>query len=313
MSGSAPQVHPELRPIAAMLPRFSFTAGNLWLFRLLEGLPLRQRHPKDIRIENVPIPGQDGTSKVRVRVYRPRGVSSQAPALLWLHGGGYIIGTPEQEDSTCIDYARQLGIVAASVAYRRAPEHPFPAGLEDGYSALRWLASQAGQLGIDAEHLAVGGASAGAGLAAALVQLAHDRSEVRPRVQLLIYPMLDDRTCARTDTSPDRLIWTLDSNRFGWESYLGRRAGSAEAPSYSSPARREDLSGLPPAWIGVGTLDLFHDEDVEYGRRLKASGVECEMHVVPGAFHGFDVVGPRLRVVRDFRQSQVAALARHLA
>jgi acetyl esterase/lipase len=150
-------------------------------------------------------------------------------------------------------------------------------------------------------------------LAAALAQVARDRHEITPAFQLLVYPMLDDRTSLRTDLiTQGHYIWNQASNRFGWESYLGKPCGSAEVPRYAVPARREDLAGLPPAWIGVGTLDLFHDEDVAYARRLQDCGVVCELVVVPGAFHGFDMGPTKLQVVQDFRNSQVAALKRYL-
>jgi acetyl esterase/lipase len=176
-----------------------------------------------------------------------------------------------------------------------------------------WVASHSLQLGVDAKRLAIGGESAGGGLAAALAQLAHDRQEIRPVLQLLVYPMLDDRTVLRTDVDDSHSVtWTQQSNRFGWESYLGQDCGAEDVPAYSVPARRKNLSGLPPAWIGVGSLDLFHDEDVAYAQRLTENGIECELAVVPGAFHGFDVFDPQIPVVRDFRKSQISALRRYL-
>jgi acetyl esterase/lipase len=146
-------------------------------------------------------------------------------------------------------------------------------------------------------------------LAAALAQRAHDQLEIKPIFQLLVYPMLDDRTVLRAELDDSlNVTWDQRSNRFGWESYLGGQAGAQHAPAYAVPARRADISGLPPAWIGVGSLDIFHDEDVAYAQRLNACGVACELMVVPGAFHGFDVFNPKLPVVRDFRNSQIAAL-----
>ena len=233
--------------------------------------------------------------------------------MVWLHGGGYIGGSLKQDDPACIQYVRETDIAIVSVDYRFAPEHPFPAALKDCYTALKWVHANAAQLGIDPERIAIGGESAGGGLAAALAQLACDRKEVRPIFQLLIYPMLDDRTCTRTDlVDHGFLMWSQASNRFGWESYLGKDCFAANTPPHSVPARRVDLSGLPPAWVGVGTLDLFHDEDVTYARRLKESGVPCDLYIVQGAFHGFDMAGTQLKVVQEFRKSQVAALKNHL-
>jgi acetyl esterase/lipase len=167
--------------------------------------------------------------------------------------------------------------------------------------------------GFDAKRIAIGGASAGGGLAAALVQLAHDRQEIKPVFQLLVYPMLDDRTVLRAEIDDsNNFTWSQENNRFGWESYLGKKCGADDVPAYSVPARRADLSGLPPAWIGVGTLDVFHDEDVAYAQRLKECGVECEIYIAPQAFHGFDKLGPQLSIVQEFQQSQITALKKYL-
>jgi acetyl esterase/lipase len=232
------------------------------------------------------------------------------PALVWIHGGGYILGTPEQNDEYCIHLVRATGVTIFSIDYRIAP---FPTPLDDCYAALKWVADHNVQQNIDPHRIAVGGESAGGGLAAALAQLAVDRKEVKPIFQLLIYSMLDDRTVVRKDLA-DRnfLVWNQKSNHFGWTFYLGGECGAADVSPYSVPARRDDLSALPPAWIGVGSLDLFHDENVTYARRLKECGVPCELKVVQGGFHGFDLAGPQVNVVREFRQSQVDALKRFL-
>ncbi len=307
------KVHPELRRAASKTPPLVFNARTLWLFRLLARFAALRRPPADVHIRNVTIPGRDPAGRIRLRLYRPERLESPAPALLWLHGGGFILGKPEQDDAFCIQAARDLGIGVVSVDYRCAPEHPFPTPLADAHAALHWLVGQAGELGLDPGRIALGGSSAGAGLAASLAQLVHDRGEVEPVFQLLVYPMLDDRTCLRQDLDPGGfLVWTPESNRFGWRSYLGQACGAAEVPAYAVPARREDLSGLPPAWIGVGTLDLFYEEDLAYARRLLGDGVACELLVVPGAYHGFDATAPRTQVARDIRQSQIAALQRAL-
>jgi acetyl esterase/lipase len=306
------KIHPELRRAARWAPSITFSRKNLWLVRLLMPLMPTPRDP-EVLVQNIHILGQDDRTRTRLRVYRPKSVASPTPVLVWLHGGGYVMGRPELDEVRCMQYVRELGIAVVSVDYRCAPKHPFPAGLEDSYSALKWAALHSQELGIDAKRIAVGGESAGGGLAAALVQLAHDRQEVRPVFQLLVYPMLDDRTVLRTDLDDrSNITWNQKSNRFGWESYLGKKCGAEDTPEHSVPARREDLSGLPPAWIGVGTVDLFHDENMAFAHRLKACGVECEIRAVPGAFHGFDRFAPRAPVVRDFRESQISALKRSL-
>jgi acetyl esterase/lipase len=223
------------------------------------------------------------------------------------------MGKPEMDEWRCVGYAREAGITVVSVDYRLAPKHPFPAGLMDCYDALLWVDASSAELGIDRGRIAVGGASAGGGLAAALAQMAHDRQMLTPVFQLLVYPMMDDRTALRMDLDDsDNITWNQENNRYGWESYLGQKCGSETLPAYSVPSRREDLSGLPPAWIGVGSLDIFHDEDVDYGNRLKAHGVDCTTHLTPGAFHGFDVFDQNIGIVREFWNSQLIALKNHL-
>ena len=286
---------------------------NVWFFRLAMSWMPAPGTPEDVLVENIFITGKDDRTRIRLRIYKPKSIAAPAPVLLWLHGGGYVIGKPEMDDSICVQYVRELGITVISVDYRYAPKYPFPAGLEDSYSALKWAGAHSQQLGIDAQRIAIGGVSAGGGLAAALVQLAHDRQEIKPVFHLLVYPMLDDRTVLRADIDDSNSpAWNQKSNRFGWESYLGKKCGAEDVPPYSVPARREDLSGLPPAWIGVGTLDVFHDEDVAYAQRLKECGIECELYIVPGAFHGFDVFDPQILIVKDFRQSQISALKKYL-
>ncbi|HWI44255.1 MAG TPA: alpha/beta hydrolase [Nocardioides sp.] len=245
-----------------------------------------------------------------VRIHRPAGLAGPLPALLWIHGGGFVFGAARQDDQRCAQLADDLGIIVAAVDYRLAPEHPFPAALEDCHDALVWLAAHPD---VDADRIAVGGASAGGGLAASLALLARERAVVSPAFQLLVYPMLDDRTASRPDPQPGvRRLWNHASNRFAWRAYLGGEPGSAAVSATAAPARCTDLADLPPAWIGVGTLDLFHDEDLDHARRLEAAGVPCALEVVDGAFHGFDVLR-KARVSREFLRAQSDALRAALA
>jgi acetyl esterase/lipase len=201
----------------------------------------------------------------------------------------------------CRRFARELGVTVASVDYRLAPDHPYPTPLEDCYAALKWLV---GLPAVDPARVAIGGASAGGGLAAALALLVRDRGEIDVVAQLLVYPMLDDRTVDRDDLdNPGHRLWNQSSNKFGWAAYLGDADREVAVP-----ARRNDLAGLPAAWVGVGTLDLFHDEDVAYAERLKAAGVPCRVEVVQGAFHGFDGIAPKAEVSQSFFNSQCAML-----
>jgi acetyl esterase/lipase len=306
-------VHPELQSSVRWFPSFSFNRFSLSLIRRLSFL-IRTRSTEGVTIENVWIPGPPGAPNVRVRKYEPVQRAPGSAALLWIHGGGYVIGKPEQSDVVCGRFAKELGIQVIAVDYRLAPEHPFPAPLEDCYAALAWMHSHAGELKIDPDRLAIGGDSAGGGLAAALAQITRDRKRIQPVFQLLLYPMLDDRTTLRADhKGTGKYIWTPDSNVFGWTSYLAQPPGGPSAPKYAAPARTEDLTGLPPAWVGTGTLDLFYEEDVEYARRLQASGVACELDEVPGAYHAFEVFAGDATLSREFIARQVSALKRALA
>lgn len=300
-----PRFHPDLQ-IARVIPPIPFGPRSTALMRAR--VPKPKRPPEDLFINDLSVPGQDG-ALIPLRLYRPRSIRDLAPVLLWIHGGGMISGHPLMDERTSIDFARTLGITVAAVDYRLAPDHPAPTQLEDCYSTLLWLQDNAEQLGIDVNRMAIGGASAGGGLTAGIALMAHDRGDVTPMFQLLVYPMIDDRTVNRADHHvPGVRMWSKSSNRYGWTSYLGRAPGGADVSPYAAPARRIDLSGLPPAWVGVGTFDLFHDEDVEYARRLREAGVPCSLDIIEGAFHGFDAILPRKPVSRRFWRAQAAAL-----
>ena len=302
--------HPDLAR-ARFLPPLSYGPRTAGLLRRLAPRPVDPG--PGVRVQELVVPGLDGEPDVGLRVFQPAALAEPAPALLWVHGGGFVFGSPEQDDPFNAAFARELGITVAAVRYRLGPDHPAPAAVRDTYAGLHALVQRAQKLHVDVDRLAVGGASAGGGIAAGLAQLAHDRGEIRPTFQLLVYPMLDDRTVLRTDQDTRGVrAWTPKSNRYGWTSYLGRQPGGADVPPYAAPARRDDLHGLPPAWIGVGTLDLFEDEDREYARRLTEAGVPCELHVVPGAFHGFDAMFRDAPVSRAFWTEQAAALRRAL-
>lgn len=206
------------------------------------------------------------------------------------------MGRAQQDDALCRRFAAALGIVVAAVDYRLAPEHPFPEPLEDCYRALGWLADHPA---VDSTRVAIGGSSAGGGLAAALALLVRDRGPIAPVLQVLVYPMLDDRAVADPDVAGNYRIWNMKSNRWGWASYLG-----GADPDLAVPARHDNLAGVAPAWIGVGTYDLFHDEDLAYAERLRMAGVACDVEVVPGAFHGFDLAEPTAPVSTSFFASQ---------
>jgi acetyl esterase/lipase len=259
------------------------------------------------------IPGPQGDPAVRVRVYQPNDRPSILPALLWIHGGGYVMGDIEQDDRLMKQLVTRVGCVAVSVDYRLPPEHPFPAPVEDCYAGLRWLFAHASELGVDSSRIAIGGASAGGGLAAGLALLARDRKEVPVAFQLLIYPMIDDRNATPASYAiTDPRVWHRESNRLGWKAYLGRDGGGDHVSPYAAATRATDLTNLPPAYIPVGALDLFIDENIEYAQRLIQAGVPTELHVYPGAFHGFDMFAPSAAVSKQFKAERDNALKRAL-
>ena len=303
-----PQLHPDLS-LARFLPPLPLGPRTVHLFRWASERMRPRRAPADIRIEEHTVPGPQGAPPVSVRLYRPRSRRGPTPVLLWNHGGGFLFGSPIQDEAGSIGFARELGVTVVAPRYRKAPPHTAPAPVEDAHAVLSWLVTGAERLDVDPDRVVIGGASAGGGITAALALMCRDRGGPRPLFQLLVYPMLDDRTTLRTDLDalPTRL-WSVADNRFAWRTYLNRFPGGSGVSPYAAPARGEDLSGLPPAWIGVGTLDLFHDEDLAYAERLRAAGVPCEVHVVEGAFHGFEAVFPTAKVTRTFLSAQVTAL-----
>ncbi len=256
-------------------------------------------------------PGPQAAPGVRLRVYLPKDQSRKLPALYWIHGGGYVMGDIEQDDRLMKQLVTRIGCVAVSVDYRLAPEHPFPAPVEDCYAGLKWLFSHAEELGV--ERIAIAGASGGGGLAAGLALLVRDRGEVQVAFQLLIYPMIDDRNVTPTSHAiTDPRVWNRESNRLGWKAYLGRDGGGADVSPYAAATRAKDLTNLPPAYIPVGALDLFVDENIEYAQRLIQAGVPTELHVYPGAFHGFDLFAPSAAVSKQFKADRDNALKRAL-
>ncbi len=242
---------------------------------------------------------------VLIRIYTPAKRSELLPGLLWIHGGGYVLGSIQGDDYSVKRLVEAVNCVVVSVEYRLAPEHPYPAPLDDCYAALKWLFAHAEALGVDASRVAVGGISAGGGLAAALALLARDRGEMDLIFQMLLCPMMDDRNVTPSSNSiTDSRIWNRDCNLRGWEAYLG---GDKTSP-YAAAMRAEDLSGLPPAYIPVGSMDLFVDENVEYAQRLNQAGVPTELHVYPGGFHAFEYLVPDAAISRRARENHFKVL-----
>jgi acetyl esterase/lipase len=300
-------IDPELVAGLAELRERPVDAGSLDELRMQRAAEAAQAPRADPQLASVTV---HQVGAISVRVFTPVGGDPEAlhPAYLHLHGGGYVMGSAEGGDAEKAALAAELACVVASVAYRLAPESPHPGPVEDAYAALVWLHGQAEALRVDRGRIAIGGESAGGGLAAALALLARDRGEVAVVFQYLMYPMLDDRTVtAALHPFAGELVWTRDDNRFGWTSLLGGEPGGADVSPYAAAARAEDLAGLPPAFIAVGALDLFIDEDIEYARRLIRAGVPTELHVFPGAYHAFDQV-PNARSAAVARNRARSAL-----
>ena len=258
-----------------------------------------------IEIVDRTIPGPD--ADIPVRVYRPA-LTGAAPVLLYFHGGSFVMGNLDTEHGVCLRYARAARAVVVSVQYRLAPEHRFPAGVEDCYAALSWLAANPGALGIDAQRIALGGSSAGGGLAAAVAIMTRDRGGPKPVLQMLIYPALDDRMTTPSINAGGQ-CYGVTRTVVGhmWRHYLGA-AGVAQSP-YAAPARATDLSGLAPAYIEAGELDPVRDEAIDYAVRLLQAGISTDLRVLAGAPHAFDMITAAAMTQRAF-DDRAAALRR---
>lgn len=228
-----------------------------------------------------------GDPPVAVRVHRPRGISGPLPAIVSLHGGGYVVGSYESGDPLFDDWCPRLGVTGIAVEYRLAPETPYPGPLEDCYAVLRWAYDNAEELGVQRDKIGLHGSSAGGGLAAGLALLARDRGEVPVAFQALDCPMLDDRQATGSINAEGLYVWTKAHNELGWRSYLGELHGRDDIPPYAVPARAEDLTGLPPAGIVVGAIDGFRDECIDYAQRLMRASVPCDLHVIAGLPHAY--------------------------
>jgi len=292
----------EAAAAAAVDPNDWFTrAPEIRAERL--GLAPPPAVPAGVDCSDQAAPGGAGAPPVTVRVYRKSGATDVQPAIFWIHGGGYIAGTYDMANDTCSAWAVDLGATVFSPDYRLAPEHAYPAGVEDCYAGLKWVVDNAETLGVDPERVIIGGGSAGGGLAAALALLVRDRGELSVTHQVLIYPMVDD-TRSTASSQWTTWGWSPESNNVGWKAYLGALFEGDDIPAYAAPTRATDLSGLPPAYISVGTLDIFLDEDLEYARRLIEAGVPTELKLYPGGPHGFD--SPRLNKNAELGQRAAA-------
>lgn len=264
----------------------------------------------NVTSEDRMVPGPDGAPDIKVRIYRPVDATGTLPGIYFIHGGGMILGDIDGEDAVATSICEQVDAVVVSVEYRLAPEHPYPAPVEDCYAGLAWMARHAAELRVDPDRLAVYGGSAGGGLTIATSMLARDRAFPALRFQMPIYPMIDDRN--ETPSSheiTDVGLWDRAGNIEAWKWYLG----DGKPDQYAAPARAEDLAGLPPTYIDVGTLDLFRDEDITFAMRLMAAGIPTELHVSPGAYHAAEVFAPAAPLSERIWTRRFEALRRALA
>ncbi len=318
-------VDPELRPLLDQYADQAVNAQTLGALRqvMIEAVPADDGAGDGlaVKVERRSVPRLNEPGTVGIVIVRPNADKQNRGGILHLHTGGMVMGSPDSVLPLLRQEAAQLDCVIVSVDYRLAPEAVFPAAIEDCYSALCWMAGEAGSLGVDPARIGVAGESAGGGLAAALTLLTRDRSGPKLAFQNLLCPMLDDRTGSGGDSNSvtGQFVWKREDNRFGWTSLLGEAPGLlGEAPGggdvspYAAPARATNLAGLPPAYIAVGSIDLLLDEDVAYAMRLIRAGVPVELTVHPGAFHGFDFIAADAAVSQRAFQQRLDAFSRAL-
>jgi len=307
--GPAPRdlLDPEVAAAADMLPFDDLTVDVLGSLR--DATAVEVPLSDAVERSDAVVPGDPA---VPIRVHRPKGFEGVLSCVYSMHGGGYVIGTFAMDDPLFDHLCPELGFVGVSVDYRLAPETPYPGPLEDCYRGLRWVHDHAGELGVDPDRIGVMGVSAGGGLAAALCLLARDRGDVSVAFQLLDSPMLDDRQVTPSSRQDGLPVWSRSSNSFGWRSYLGDLYNRDDVPYTAAAARATDLTGLPTAFVSVGAVDGFRDEDVEYALRLNQAGVPAELHVYPGACHGFFHLAPDAPVSRRCKRNMEDWLGRQL-
>lgn len=284
-------IHPELRLIGNLIrivmPNFTegfFTFANFFLDNILSGMNLATK----VNFEEKYITREDGTA-LRICVYSPKEKQENVPGVLWIHGGGYAIGIPEQDFSFIQDFVLASGCVVVAPDYTNSPDAPYPAALNDCYDALLWLKENGEQYGMRSDQIFVGGDSAGGGLCAATTLLARDKGDVNIAFQMPLYPMLDDRMITASSQNNDAPIWNTKSNELGWKLYLGEDYQTDNVSKYAAPARETDYSNLPPTLTYVGDIEPFTDETVAYVENLKNAGVDVQFRIFEGCFHGFDL------------------------
>jgi acetyl esterase len=312
------RVDAELKRAMALRPRLDYAdpaavrAKMDRFLALARGAGLSHAADDAVEVSGRVVQPPEGPA-VPVRCYVPRGRRVPSPAIVYFHGGAFVIGHLDFEHPRCLEMAAATGCVVVSVDYRLAPEHPFPAGVDDCRAAYEWTLAMGGELGIDAGRVAVAGASAGGALAAAVALLARDRGLRAPAFQLLLYPVTDDRLATPSMAAFEDIPgWNRRNSVHMWRHYLGNGDRAAAISCYAAPARAADLRGLPPAYVMTCELDALRDEGIEFARSLMEAGVPTELHHFPGAFHGFDTLADGA-VSRRARAEQYHCLRTALA
>jgi acetyl esterase/lipase len=307
------RIDPELLPLFLKAPMPDLVDLPLARLQFHRYVQPPYAAPPDPRVthKDVVAPGNGESPQVKLRIFHPVGKESPLPCVFWTQGGGYVLTSANMDDPWCEELAMRHSCVVVSVDWRRAPEHPYPAASEDCYTGLAWVVAQSDALGIDPRRIVIGGHSSGGGSTASMALMVRDRGEFTVAHQLLIYPMIDD-----TNTTPssyqvtDPELWNRACNQIGWKHFLGNSYGTADVSPYAAPARMKNLAGSIPASILTGELDLFRDENQTYAARLVDANVPVELHVYPGAPHGFDRVAPYAKVSRSFFADRDAILDR---
>ncbi|GGG11652.1 esterase [Paenibacillus albidus] len=305
------RVLPELRSVLAEFPGFQLE-DNLELSRSYLSSPPIEKS-EHVRTASRMIPSAAG--EMLVKIYEPaQRTGIRLPAMLWIHGGGYVMGHPDMDDALCERFVQAAKCVVVSVNYRLAPEHPYPAAIDDCYAGLTWMTDEAELLGIDLDRVAIAGASGGGGLTAALALMARDKGGPALIFQMPLYPMIDDRniTASSFEITAHNATWNRKNNLAAWNMYRGYPTEESVMSPYAVPSRAESLAGLPPVYTCVGQLDVFRDETIEYVTRLAQAGVDVEFHLYPGTFHSFEVMVPHAEVSQRASKSYVDAMARAL-
>ncbi|MDQ0202071.1 alpha/beta hydrolase [Neobacillus ginsengisoli] len=289
------RVHPDLKDVFSSLTDMILSEETLNDIRNKGKQAIVSYKNEYLLLEEQWIPGLKDTPKVSVKIYRPKKQETMLPGVLYIHGGGYIFGSVEGNDAKCGEIIEAVNCVVVSVDYRLAPEHPYPAAIEDCYAALTWFSQNASSLNVDVDRIAVVGGSTGGGLTAALSLMARDRKGPKIKFQMPLFPMIDDRCNSEScNEITDKRVWCKEFNMFAWKMYLKNVTG--DIPMYAAPARVKDYSNLPPTYSAVGELDPFRDETIKYVMNLTNAGVPVEFHLYPGCFHEFEAIEPKASI-----------------